>query len=58
MVSAQARAEIDRMIAGRREAAAHPSPPIGLEQEGGEWEAAARITVLPQPAARIDIFVE
>ena len=50
MVSAQARSEIDRMIAGRREAAAHPSPPIGLEQERREWDAAARITVLPKGA--------
>ena len=50
MVSAEARAEIDRMIAGRREAAAKPSPPASLEQERRDWEAAARLTVLPKGA--------
>ncbi len=50
MVSAQARAEIDRMVAGRREAAARPSSPRTVEQDRRDWEAAARLTVLPKGA--------
>ena len=50
MVSAEARAEIDRMIAGRRVAAANPASPPSLEQERRDWEAAARLTVLPKGA--------
>lgn len=48
MVSAEARAQIDRMIADRRAAAARPAKT--LEQERREWEAAARLTVLPKGA--------
>ena len=54
MVSAQARAEIDRMVAGRREAAARPSSPRTVEQDRRDWEAAARLTVLPFDADRAD----
>ncbi len=50
MVSAEARAEIDRMIAQRQQAAARPSAPRTLAQERREWEAAARLTVLPKAA--------
>ena len=50
MVSAEARAEIERMLAGRRMAEAKPSPPKTLAEERREWEAAARLTVLPKGA--------
>ncbi len=50
MVSAEARAEIDRMIAQRQQAAARSTPPKTLAQERREWEAAARLTVLPKAA--------
>jgi epsilon-lactone hydrolase len=50
MVSPQARAEIDRMLADRQRAAAHPSPPRPIEQDRREWEAASRLIVLPKTA--------
>jgi acetyl esterase/lipase len=50
MVSAEARAEIDRMIAERQQAAARPSAPRTVEQDRREWEAAARLTILPKAA--------
>jgi acetyl esterase/lipase len=50
MVSAEARAEIERMLAGRRVAEARPSPPRTLAEERRDWEAAARLTVLPRGA--------
>ena len=50
MVSPQARAEIDRMLADRQRAAAAPSPPQPVEVGRREWEAAARLVVLPKNA--------
>ena len=50
MVSPEARAEIDRMWAERHKAAARPPTPKPIEQERREWEAAARLVVLPKAA--------
>jgi acetyl esterase/lipase len=50
MVSAEARAEIDRMIAARRQAAAQPPQAPSIEQDRREWEASARLTVLAKGA--------
>jgi acetyl esterase/lipase len=50
MVSPQARAEIDRMVADRQRAAANPTPAKPVEVERREWEAAARLVVLPKNA--------
>jgi monoterpene epsilon-lactone hydrolase len=50
MVSAEARAEIDRMWSGRQQAAARPAATKTVEQERREWEAASRLVVLPKSA--------
>ena len=50
MVSPEARAEIEKLWAVKRAAASAPSPPKTIEQERREWEAAARLVVLPRGA--------
>lgn len=53
MVSAEASAEIERMLAGRRAAAANPAPPRSIEDDRRDWEASALATPLPD-GARIE----
>jgi epsilon-lactone hydrolase len=50
MVSAEARAEIDRMILDRRIEARRRPNGKPLDAERKDWEAAARLTVLPKGA--------
>jgi monoterpene epsilon-lactone hydrolase len=53
MVSPQAQAEIERMLADRAEAARHPVPPRTIQQDRDDWEAASSLTPLP-PGARFE----
>ncbi|MEO7223380.1 MAG: alpha/beta hydrolase [Devosia sp.] len=50
MVSAEARAELDRMLAAKRQAEGRRPEPISVEQERRNWEAAALETPLPEGA--------
>lgn len=50
MISKEARAEIDRMLAARDEASRNPAPPRTLEEERADWEASGLQSPLPEGA--------
>ena len=50
MVSVEAQAEIDRMIASRRDAPLSPSPSRTIEEDRADWESGALQTPLPAGA--------